>query len=39
MQAGVTAVNALLGVLAAMVAFRTLRPLAAVRDGLRLARA
>ena len=39
MQAGVTAVNALLGVLAAMVTFRTLRPLAAVREGLRLARA
>ena len=39
MQAGITAVNALLGVLAAMVAFRTLRPLAAVREGLRLARA
>lgn len=39
MQAGVTAVNALLGVLAAMVAFRTLKPYAAIRDGLRLARA
>lgn len=39
MQAGVTAVNALLGVLAAMVAFRTLKPLAAVREGLQLARA
>ena len=39
MQAGITAVNALLGVLAAMVAFRTLRPLAAIREGLRLARA
>jgi hypothetical protein len=38
-QAGVPAVNALLGVLAAMVAFRTLRPLGAIRDGLRLARA
>jgi uncharacterized membrane protein YbhN (UPF0104 family) len=31
MQAGVTAVNALLGAVAAMVAFRTLRPLAAMR--------
>ena len=36
MQAGVTVVNALLGVAAAMVAFRTLRPLAAVRSGLGL---
>jgi uncharacterized membrane protein YbhN (UPF0104 family) len=36
MQVGVTAVNALLGVLAAMVAFRTLRPLAAARSGLNL---
>ena len=33
---GVTVVNALLGVAAAMVAFRTLRPLAAVRSGLGL---
>ena len=39
MQAGITAVNALLGVLAAMIAFRTVRPVAAVRSGLRLARA
>ena len=39
MQAGVTAVNALLGLVAAMVAFRTVRPLAAVRSGLRAARA
>jgi uncharacterized membrane protein YbhN (UPF0104 family) len=39
MQAGVTAVNALLGLLAGMVAFRTLRPLHAMRSGLRLARA
>jgi uncharacterized membrane protein YbhN (UPF0104 family) len=39
MQAGVTAVNALLGLLASMVAFRTLRPLAAIRAGLGLARA
>ena len=39
MQAGVTAVNALLGVLAGMVAFRTLHPLAAIRAGIRLARA
>jgi uncharacterized membrane protein YbhN (UPF0104 family) len=36
MQAGVTVVNALLGVAAAMVAFRTLRPLAAARSGLNL---
>jgi uncharacterized membrane protein YbhN (UPF0104 family) len=36
MQAGVTVVNALLGVVAAMVAFRTLRPLAAARSGLGL---
>jgi uncharacterized membrane protein YbhN (UPF0104 family) len=39
MQAGITAVNALLGVLAGMVAFRTLRPLAAIRAGIQLARA
>jgi uncharacterized protein (TIRG00374 family) len=39
MQAGVTVVNALLGVAAAMVAFRTLRPLIAVRSGLGLLRA
>ena len=39
MQAGITAVNALLGVVASMVAFRTLRPLAAIRAGVRLARA
>jgi uncharacterized membrane protein YbhN (UPF0104 family) len=39
MQAGITAVNAALGVAAGMVAFRTLRPLRAVRSGLRLARA
>ena len=38
MQAGITAVNALLGVVAGMVAFRTLHPLRAVRSGLRLAR-
>jgi hypothetical protein len=38
MQVGVTAVNALLGVDAAMVACRTLRPLTAVRSGLKLAR-
>jgi uncharacterized membrane protein YbhN (UPF0104 family) len=36
MQAGVTVVNALLGVVAAMVAFRTLRPLTAARSGLNL---
>jgi uncharacterized membrane protein YbhN (UPF0104 family) len=39
MQAGITAINALLGVLAGMVAFRTLHPLRAARSGLRLARA
>lgn len=39
MQAGITAVNALLGVAAAMVAFRTLHPIAAIRAGVRLARA
>jgi uncharacterized membrane protein YbhN (UPF0104 family) len=39
MQAGITVVNALLGLLASMVAFRTLRPLAAIRAGVRLARA
>jgi uncharacterized membrane protein YbhN (UPF0104 family) len=39
MQTGITVVNALLGVAAAMVAFRTLRPLAAVRSGLGLAAA
>jgi uncharacterized membrane protein YbhN (UPF0104 family) len=39
MQAGVTAVNAILGLLASMVAFRTLHPLAAIRAGIRLARA
>jgi uncharacterized membrane protein YbhN (UPF0104 family) len=39
MQAGVTAVNALLGVVAAMAICRTHRPIAAVRDGLRLVRA
>ena len=38
MQAGITAVNALLGLGAAMIAFRTVRPLAAIRSGLRLAR-
>jgi len=38
MQVGVTLVNALLGLAGAMVAFRTLRPLAAVRGGMRLAR-
>jgi uncharacterized membrane protein YbhN (UPF0104 family) len=38
MQAGITAVNALLGAVASMVAFRTLHPLSAVRAGLRLAR-
>jgi hypothetical protein len=39
MQAGITAVNALLGVAAGMVAFRTLHPIAAIRAGVRLARA
>jgi len=39
MQAGVTAVNALLGLGAAMIAFRTMRPLAAIRSVRRLARA
>ena len=39
MQAGITAVNALLGVAAGMVAFRTLHPIAAIRQGVRLARA
>jgi uncharacterized membrane protein YbhN (UPF0104 family) len=38
MQAGITAVNALLGVVAAMITFRTLRPVAALRSGLSLAR-
>lgn len=38
MQAGTTAVNGLLGVAGAMVAFRTVRPWTAVRAGLRLAR-
>jgi uncharacterized membrane protein YbhN (UPF0104 family) len=39
MQAGVTAVNAVLGLGAAMIAFRTMRPLAAIRSVRRLARA
>jgi uncharacterized membrane protein YbhN (UPF0104 family) len=39
MQAGITAVNALLGVGGAMLAFRTLRPRAALRAALQLARA
>jgi uncharacterized membrane protein YbhN (UPF0104 family) len=39
MQVGITAANAVLGLAAAMIAFRTLRPLSAVRSGLRLARA
>ena len=39
MQAGVTAVNALLGLAAGMVAFGTLHPLRALRSGLRVARA
>jgi len=39
MQAGITAVNALLGIAGTMVACRTLRPIAALRTSLRLARA
>ena len=39
MQAGVTAVNAALGIAAAMLAFRTVRPVVAIRSGLALARA
>jgi uncharacterized protein (TIRG00374 family) len=39
MQVGITAVNALLGLAGAMLAFRTLRPAAAVRSAWRLARA
>jgi uncharacterized membrane protein YbhN (UPF0104 family) len=39
MQAGVTIVNATLGIGAAMVAFRTLRPITAVRAALGAARA
>lgn len=39
MQAGITAVNAGMGLAAAMVAFRTLHPLAALKSGMRLARA
>ncbi|MFP5363011.1 MAG: YbhN family protein [Thermoleophilia bacterium] len=38
MQVGITAVNALLGMAGAMLAFRTLRPVAALRSGMRLAR-
>lgn len=38
MQVGITLINALLGLAGAMVAFRTLRPLAAVRGGVRMAR-
>jgi uncharacterized membrane protein YbhN (UPF0104 family) len=38
MQVGITAVNALLGMAGAMLAFRTLRPVAALRSGVRLAR-
>ena len=38
MQAGMTVVNALLGLGAAMIAFRTVRPLAAIRSVRRLAR-
>jgi uncharacterized membrane protein YbhN (UPF0104 family) len=39
MQAGITAINAVLGIAAAMVAFRTVRPVAAARSVLALARA
>lgn len=39
MQVGVTVVNGLLGLVGAMLSFRTLRPAAALRAGLRLARA
>lgn len=39
LQAGITIVNAALALLAGMVAFRTLHPLAAIRAGVRLARA
>ena len=39
MQAGITSVNAILGIVAGMVAFGTLHPVAAVRQGIRLARA
>ena len=39
MQAGITAVNALLGLAAGMVAFGTLHPLRAIRSGLGAARA
>jgi uncharacterized membrane protein YbhN (UPF0104 family) len=38
MQAGITAVNALLGLAAGMVAFGTLHPGRAIRSGLRVAR-
>jgi uncharacterized membrane protein YbhN (UPF0104 family) len=38
MQVGITAVNAGLGIAGAMVVFRTLHPVAAIRAGLRLAR-
>lgn len=39
MQAGITAVNALLGLAAGMVAFKTLHPVRVIRSGLRDARA
>ena len=39
MQAGITAVNALLGLAAAMAVCRTVRPVAAVRAALDAARA
>jgi uncharacterized membrane protein YbhN (UPF0104 family) len=39
MQAGITIVNALLGVVAGMVAFRTVHPVAAIRNAVALARA
>jgi uncharacterized membrane protein YbhN (UPF0104 family) len=39
MQVAITSVNAILGLVAAMITFRTARPLAAVRSTLRTARA
>jgi len=39
MQAGITAVNAMLGLAGAMLTFRTLRPLTALRSALGVARA
>ena len=39
MQAGITAVNAMLGLAGAMVAFRTVRPVGALRSAWQLTRA